>query len=572
MQLVKLNDNEIQLNSRLTETAFGKTSYASIISQKGLLAECDAFENGKYHFLFKDWSFEEVKAFDVEDRDDRIVFFTGNGNGFTENSTTLVQLMNDKNKDKAFEAGFAVCCLLTQAAVENIQVPLVGGGGIFVELNGLQTKVLFLPESLFKNAVAGLMAQDYAELYGSWVNQTIFDLPALCFFRSSIAYKMLTNRYAYASTDQLERNADILDRKFLPLELSVNGINKILAGEINKALKLNSNAVNIPGKKQKGKSSEDLTPTATFPLELLYDAKNNNFETKLSDEEFQQKAETYLKAQASRVSTKRKIRRNLTGIIVGLIAVVVMIFVTVNLVKNKGDEYFTKGMTSTETIQTFLWGVNEKDTVTLSNIVKGHKPQQVVDTVSNIYVISKQREAYSHDNGFGTLVSWMFYCDSAEKMSKGGLYSVGLPQIDGKFVDLSCKAYKINEKPEAVTEEGGITLKNKDLSVHKAQYYLLHTEGEENDIECDLITQTFTLTYNKDRWFITAIETITEPQEFNSTSFKNDYLSALVRNDGDIIKAAEQLRFQYLWIPPKKELEKELNRRIAISINPFAGL
>lgn len=572
MQLVKLENKEILLNSRLTELAFGKTSFASIISQKGLLAECDAYENGKYHFAFLDWSFEEVKAQNVEDRDDRLVFYSGSGKGFTKNAATLDILMNRADKEQAFEAGFALCCLLTQAAAENVKVPAIGGGGIFVELNKEKTKVLFLPEDLFKSAVAGLAAPDYAELQGCWVNQTIYDLPALCFFRGTIAYKMLTGRFAYTSADPVERNADILDRKFLPLELSVNGVDSVLAKEINKALKLNSNAVNIPGKKQKGKSSEDLTPTAAFPLELLYQAKNKNSSSKLTDEELKQKAETYLKAQASKVNTKRKIRRNLTGIIVGLIAAVVLVFVTVNLVKTKQDEYFTKGITSTEIVQTFLWGVDEKDTVTLSNLVKGHYPQKVVDTVSNIYVISKQRQAYNHDNGFGTLVSWLFYCDDAERMAKGGLYSVGLPRIDGKVVDLAPQAFKINEKPEAITQEGGITLKDKDISVHRAEYYLIHTEGEFNEIECDLITQTFTLTYKKDRWYITDIETETEPQEFNSTAFKNDYLAALIRNDGDIIKAADQLRFQYNWIPPKKVLEAEQKHRIELAANPFAGL
>jgi len=572
MQLVKLENKEILLNSRLTELAFGKTSFASIISQKGLLAECDSYEEGKYHFTFRDWSFNDVKALDVEDRDDRLVFYSGNAEGFTEKARTLVDLMNDQNKDLAFEAGFAMCTLLTQAAVEGVKVPLNGGGGVLVELDGINTKVLFVPEDLFKSAAAGLVSQEYAELLGFWVNSTIYGLPALCFYRGAIAYKMLTGCFAYSAADQVERNADILDRKFLPLELSVNGIDKTLASEVNKALKLNSSAVNIPGKKQKGKASEDLTPTAPFPLELLYNSKNNSSETKISDEELQLKAQNYLKAQVSKVNTKRKIRRNATTIIVSSIVALVLIIITVNLIKTKRDECFSKGMTSTETVQTFLWGIDDKDTITLTNIVKGHYPQKTVDTISQIYVISKQRQAYNHDNGFGSLISWLFYCTEADRLAKGGLYAVGAPKIDGKAVALENKAYKKNQKPEAVTEEGGIILKNQDKSVHKAVYYLLHTEGEYNDIECDLVTQTFTLTYIKDRWFITEIDTKTEPQDFNSTAFKNAYITALARNGGDIVSAADELRFQYFWLPSKADLQKEKRRRDIIAVNPFADL
>ena len=572
MQLVKLENKEILLNSRLTELAFGKTSFSSIISQKGLLAECDACQEGKYHFTFKDWTFEEVKALDVEDRDDRLVFFSGNGKGFSKNASTFDQIINDKDEAKAFEAGFILCTLLTQAACENIKVPMIGGGGIFMEVNKAKTKVLFLPEDLFKPAAAGLSNSEYSELQGHWVNPTLFGLPALCFMRGTIAYRMLTGRFAYPSTDQVERNADIMDRKFLPLELSVNGVDKTLAKEINKALKLNSNIVSIPGKKQKGKASEDLTPTASFPLELLYAAKNNSAETKLTDEELQAKAQAYLKTQASKVNTKRKLRRNASGIIIGLIAAAVIAICTVNLVKVKMDEYYSKGMTSTEMVQTYLWGVNEKDTITLSNIVKGHKVQKVVDTVSNIYVLSKQRQAVNHDNGFGTLTSWLFYTDTADCISKGGLYAVGFPMIDGKPVTLKNQAYKKNEKPEAVTSENGIEIHNEDKSVHKAEYYLLHTEGEYNDIECEKVSQTFTLTYIKDRWYITAIDTIEEHVEFNSTAFKNDWITALARTNGDIITAADQLRLQYIWLPPKAELQKELQRKMAQMINPLADL
>lgn len=571
MQLVKYENKEILLNSRLTELAFGKTSFASIISQKGLLAECDSYEQGKYHFSFTDWSFEEVKAMNVEDRDDRLVFYSGNGTGFTENSGTLSQFMEGGDREKAFEAGFAVCALLTQAAVEEVKVPVTGGGGIFMELNGDKTKILLLPEDLFKSAVAGLVSEEYSALYGYWLNQTIYDLPAVCFLRGSIAYKMLTGCFAYSSTDQVERNADILDRKFLPLELCLNKIDKTLAAEINKALKLNSNAVNIPGKKQKGKSSEDLTPTARFPLEELYNAKNNLAENEVQSQELQQKAQNYLKTQASKVKTKRQLRRNTTTILLSLIGAAVLVIVTVNLIKVKQDEYFSKGMTSTETVQTYLWGVDEKDTITLSNIVKGHNAQKNVDAVSHIFVLGKQRSAVNFDNGFGNLISWLFYCKDADTLNKGGLYAVGLPQLDGKLIQLKNKAYKKSDKPDAVTVEG-VTLSDGDKSVHRAEYYLLHTEGEFNDIECEMVTQTFTLTYKKDRWYITNIETENEPVEFNSTAFKNDYLTALVRNNGDVVAATDQLRFQYIWLPPKEDIQKEARRRYALSINPFADL
>lgn len=572
MQLVKIEDKEIRLNSRLTETAFGKNDYSSLITQTGILAKCDSYSEGKYHFSFKNWNFESVKSFELENFSERFVFYCGKSTGFSKKAKTLTEFLESENKDESFEAGFAIISLLTQAAKENVKLPLNGGGGILIELKGEKTSVLFLPENLFKYSVAGLPPADFASLYGNWLNQTIYDLPALCFFRGVIAYKILSNKFPYPNENQTERNADILDRNFLPMELTVNGIDKNLANEIDKSLKLNSNVVNIPGKKKKGKSSEDLTPSAEFPLELLYANKNQKTENKISEEEFAQKAENYLKNKKSQVLLKRRIRRNSTKIIIGGVVAVFVVIVTLNFVRTRQEEYISKGMTSVQTVQTFLNGINEKDTLTLSNITKGHEAQKVVDSVSQIYVAGKQREVYSKDNGFGDWVSWLFFSKDAESMNKAGLYAISLPKIDGRPVELKNCAFMRNEKPEAVTQENGITLEDGAKSVHKAEYLLFHTEGEFNEIQMDSIVQIYTLTYKKNSWFITDIDFESKQLEFNSTAFKNDFLTALIRCDKNIVNAVEQLRISYDFLPSKEILEKEQARQNELLINPFANL
>lgn len=572
MQLVKIEDKEIRLNSRLTETAFGKNDYSSLITQTGILAKCDSYSEGKYHFSFKNWNFESVKSFELENFSERFVFYCGKSTGFSKKAKTLTEFLESENKDESFEAGFAIISLLTQAAKENVKLPLNGGGGILIELKGEKTSVLFLPENLFKYSVAGLPPTDFASLYGNWLNQTIYDLPALCFFRGVIAYKILSDKFPYPNENQTERNADILDRNFLPMELTVNGIDKNLANEIDKSLKLNSNVVNIPGKKKKGKSSEDLTPSAEFPLELLYANKNQKTENKISEEEFAQKAENYLKNKKSQVLLKRRIRRNSTKIIIGGVVAVFVVIVTLNFVRTRQEEYISKGMTSVQTVQTFLNGINEKDTLTLSNITKGHEAQKIVDSVSQIYVAGKQREVYSKDNGFGDWVSWLFFSKDAESMNKAGLYAISLPKIDGRPVELKNCAFMRNEKPEAVTQENGITLEDGAKSVHKAEYLLFHTEGEFNEIQMDSIVQIYTLTYKKNSWFITDIDFESEQLEFNSTAFKNDFLTALIRCDKNIVNAVEQLRISYDFLPSKEILEKEQARQNELLINPFANL
>ena len=546
-ELITLSDGEIRLTSNLDEYSFGKTNYDSIVTQEGFLFDGRTFTS---------WTFSDVKSFNIEGEKDRIVFYCGK-NPLSENAKTLLQYY-DLNDDSTFRAVSAVCKAYTQAAQDDFPLPPLGAGGILVDLKENSEKILFLPEGLFSNTVSGLKAEEYLQEAGGWINRTIYKLPAICFERAVLVYKLLTKRLPYANPDQIERNADILDQNFLPLELSVKGINPKLAKEVNKALKLNSNVVNIPGKKQKGKNSEDLTPTKEFPLELLEEAWKLSKENSLDDKDFQEKAASYMKIKNSKVATKRRIRRNSAKIGVGIALIIIFTYITINTVKTSKDRYTSIGLTSTQTIQGFFMGVNVKDPTTLSEFVKGKKPQSYVDTISQIYVLTKQRKLYDKDNGFASPANWLIFSTTPERYSRSGIYGITNLKIDGKPYDITTKIYKKNQYPEVLTKEGNINLSNKDKSVHKVEYFLIHSEGENQDFIVEKVTDIFTLTYTKNRWLITDIQTESKNLQVKSKTFKNDYMNELLLTEGDVISAAENLRSKYPWLPSKTDLTGEM--------------
>jgi len=546
-ELITISDGELRLTSNLDEYSFGKTNYDSIVTQEGFIFD------GK---TFTSWTFSDVKSFNIEGEKDRIVFYCGK-NPLSENAKTLLQYY-DLNDDSTFRAVSAVCKAYTQAAQDDFPLPPLGAGGILVDLKENSEKILFLPEGLFSNTVSGLKAEEYLQEAGGWINRTIYKLPAICFERAVLVYKLLTKRLPYANPDQIERNADILDQNFLPLELSVKGINPKLAKEVNKALKLNSNIVNIPGKKQKGKNSEDLTPTKEFPLELLEEAWKLSKENSLDDKEFQEKAASYMKIKNSKVTAKRRIRRNSAKIGVGIALIIIFTYITINTVKTSKDRYTSIGLTSTQTIQGFFMGVNVKDPTTLSEFVKGKKPQSYVDTISQIYVLTKQRKLYDKDNGFASPANWLIFSTTPERYSRSGIYGITNLKIDGKPYDITTKIYKKNQNPEVLTKEGNINLSNKDKSVHKVEYFLIHSEGENQDFIVEKVTDIFTLTYTKNRWLITDIQTESENLQVKSKTFKNDYMNELLLTEGDVISAAENLRSKYPWLPSKTDLTDEM--------------
>ena len=262
--VISIVDDEIRLCSNLDEYVFGKTNYNSGVTQKGILATCDSAQGEPLHFSFEDWSFADIKSFDVPDNTERVVFYC-NKNPLSKNAKTLSELYEKSgaqdastaDKDNMYYASLALCTVLTQAANQGLELPLNGSGGIIVDgfepSSKQKLQLLFIPHNVFKNSIAGLKDVEQADLHNCWVNPSLQGLPAICFMRSCTAYKMLTGRYPYPAANSVARNADLLDKNFLPLELSVNGINQELAQAVNQGLKLNSNTVSIPGKKAKGK-------------------------------------------------------------------------------------------------------------------------------------------------------------------------------------------------------------------------------------------------------------------------------------------------------------------------------
>lgn len=561
MTLLTIENGELRLNTNLDEYTFGKTAHDAVLSQEGVLFD------GKN---FRQWTFEEVKSYDAEKngKAERLVFYCAK-NPLSEGARTLAELL-EEGGEKALSATLAACTALTAAAKDGNQIPMVGAGGIMIDGN----KVLFAPESLYSYAANTLPAQETLLQHQGYLNETIKGLPALCFERAAIIYRLLTGRLPFTAADSISRNADIFDRKFLPLEYCINGIDSELASAVNNGLRLNSTAVNVPGKRKKGKTSEDLRPEADFPLEKLEEAfrLSQKQAEEGNDKAFEEKVSAYLKSQTSKINTKRTIKRNSTTIAVIVAALVIVAVVIGNTIKTRGSDYTSIGLTSSQTISAYMNGVNEKDTMLLSDFGDGKSINSFSDTVSRIYVMHKQRLTFG-DNGFGYPANWLFYITDDAKYERSGVYGVTNLKIDGKPAEHVAKLYKKNEKPEPLTQEGGITLEKGSTSVHKIEYYMIYTEGEEVDYMVDKISATVTLSWKKNRWVITDIEeNKKQGLGVDCNKFKADYFSELKKSGGEVIPAVDALRSKYEWLPEKEAMQRERDQIEYYLTHPYASL
>ena len=560
MNLLHIENNELKLNTNLDEYTFGKTAHDAVLSQEGVIFD------GKN---FRQWTFEEVKSFDAQKngKPERLVFYcTKNPLGGKGQAQTLAQLL-EEGGDAAFKATLAVCTALTSAAKNGNQLPQVGAGGIMV--NGDQ--VLFAPASLFTYAANTLSADQALSQHTGYINETINGLPELCFERAAIIYRLLAGHLPFAAVNSVDRNADIFDNNFLPIEYCINGIDQSLAREINRALCLNSTAVNIPGKRKKGKASDDLRPQADFPLEKLEEAfkLSQTQAANGSDKDFEEKVAAYKKSQNSKINTKRTIKKNSTtiGVIIATIAIITVI--VVNTIKTRGTDYTSVGLTSTQTISAYMNGVNQKDTMLLSDFGSGKMANNFADMVSRIYVLHKQRISYG-DNGFAYPANWLFYITNDANYNRSGVYGVTNLKIDGKAAEHVAKLHKKNEKAAPLTQEGNVTLQDGSTSVHKIEFYMIYTEGEEVEYLVDKVTDTVTLTYKKNRWVITGIEENNRKKlGVDCAKFKADYFAELKKSNGEVIPAVDALRSKYEWLPEKDAMDREREKIIYQIEHPF---
>ncbi len=549
MQLLTIENGELRLNSNLDEYTFGKTGHDSILNQEGVLFD------GKN---FRQWTFEEVKSYDAEKngKTERLVFYCTK-NPLGKGAKSLSTFYEEGGKT-CLDAVKAVCSAITTAAINNNQLPKVGAGGILVDGD----KVLFAPEELFTYAANTLSREETLNQHTGFINETINDLPSLCFERAVIAYRLLSGRLPFTATDSIARNADILDQHFLPIEYCVNGINSKLSLAINKALKLNSTVVNIPGKRKKGQTSEELKPQKEFPLEMLEEAfiLSEKQTQNGSDKVFEEKAAAYLKAHNSKINTKRTLRRNATTIVVIAGITLVVIGAIINSVKSRGEDYTSIGLTSSQTICAYLNAVNEKDTSILSSFASGKSINNFSDMVSRIFVIHKQRQAYGIANGISTPAGWLFYATNESKYTNAAVYGITNLKIDEKAASLNVALKKKNEKPAPLEKEGSISLENGSTSVHKISYYLLFPEGETVDFIVNKETATVTLLYKKNRWIITDIVIDSTDLNVDCSAFKTDYFTALNSSEGLVIPAVDSLREKYMWLPEKDAMQREQDR------------
>ena len=554
MNTVVVQEGEIRLNSGLNEYSFGKTNYFTLLPETGYIFENNNFEKWNFSGVnsYKD-NLRTEKPNDDPDSDER-VYYCGK-NPLSEKAKSLLDFFNE-DSDNLFKAVVITVTAMTVAAKNNINLPIVGAGGIIVDTD--LEKVLFLPEDIFKYSTNLLSDKEYFYENSGWTNKTITGIPAICYERALIAYKLLTKRFPYQAIDETERNADILDKNFLPLELCIEGINQDFAKEINRALKLNSTSVSIPGKKKKGVDSEDLTIHPDFNIDNLKEAWDLSVKLNISENEIAEKSANYIKNQKTKIEAKRKLRRNTTSIIIGVCVALLIIIMAISTGRQQNNQFTSKGLTSTEVLQVYFQGVNKQNTKQMIPMSKGEDGNRLIDKVTEVDLLEKQISSFTKDTVYANPENWLLNVTNNERFSLLRVFGISNLKIDGMAAEYPVEIYRKSQHPVAVTEENNKALLQEDNISHNVEYYFLQTNPDDFSIYVQKVSEVCTLTYKNEKWLITEISSNKENVNVDTEKFKEDYFMSLAKNNNNITMVLNELREDYPWLPSDYAVEQEV--------------
>jgi hypothetical protein len=558
---------KIKLDSGLNEYAFGKTDFSELLTDEGFIAETEETITSRTVFSFHNWRFDEIKTPDRGD--DAHVFFCGSGFSGIPLTKLLDSAAGDGADNRiiydAARASYAVCLAIGQAAREHIPTGNTGAGGIYVACTEKTVRILFLPAVLYDTVCGCEGTEKYVQQQGVWRSKALsaHEDAAASFTRAVIAYRALTGRLPYEADDETARNADELDRNYLRLEHAVNGIDKALAASIDSALEL-------PSFSQQKKAPQVL-PVCELPLEILYTELGLagadgilsavQHPDALPAGEFNAKVSAYYKSKKQKVNARRTIRRNTALLTGAVIAAVVIAGIAVAQHRDNGTKPTSQGLTSAQTVEAFYKAIHTQDVELLGCISRGKAANRYSDTVSQIYVINKTRNAYEYTTSMVTPESWLYYQSQEETPEKRSIFGISSFTLDGQSssLDLDVPVRRMNLKP--VTTEGSTTLTNGCRTIHTAVFYVIHTEGENNDIYAEHHTDTVSLTYKNKKWTITDIKSEVAEIPVNSSQFKTDFMAACSMYQKDSVQASARLRQKYSWLPDTAVMEAEINKQ-----------
>ncbi len=515
------HDNTVFLNTNLSEELFAKTKFSLLLQEEGFIVTPT-----EEKIDFKPFKFTGTKT------ENEVVYFTAPD--FTgKNAEDLVFTQKDK---KALL--FSIIEIYLKAAKENIKLPANGLQGIIFDK--VNNRFLFAPEKIFDRACGNLGKKNYSEIQDCWRDSLLSGKEALLYNAALLSYFALADKLPYPSDN--EKQVNISQRNFLPVEYLINGIDKNLAEAINQNL--------LPNPKKE-------IPIESLKKEL-FDQESKKH--KISDEEFSTILKNYEKKQLEKQKRKHFKNRYQAKAIALFLALIFALIAVTSILREHGRKPSVRGLTSIQVVEAFYAGLHHMDTDYMAACESDcPEAKRYIMQIPQIYVSTQMKSAYNFDSGISTPENWLFFEPDTKKSYSHFVFGISNFTVDNEASCLNIKLPLIKDRKAKLHKKSdGSKLYSGDESHHKVHYFLVHTVGEElviDEYETEVI-----LTFKNDSWKITKMNESMQSSSTGLLDFSLDYKASLYEEENNPLKATKNLKEKYRWLPYEKSMEEEKNR------------
>ena len=253
--------------------------------------------------------------------------------------------------------------------------------------------VLFLPEAAARQAFDAAGGTAWINGAERWTHPDYSGEEAEVFTAAALLYFALSGSLPFPGRGRDTLREDIREGIFIPPRLAVPGLSGEAASLITASL---SPRARLRGQRPALADLARLIEAAGENTAAEPDEKRGLFrdvgpaEAKALEAE----RERFLRKRGKAVKTGRFLRRNRTAILGILVAAVIAALVAGSLIRAQLDRPSTRGMESAAVVESYYNAITALDHEMLGACVTGGAGKDDVNMVTNLYVISKVRQAY----------------------------------------------------------------------------------------------------------------------------------------------------------------------------------
>ncbi len=566
ISLLNRNDGKLELDMAMGPRDFAQSRLLPFLEEDGWIV-CGT--------SLSSWKFTEV----IQQGDS--IYVTGSD--FL--GTSLLELLCSENtSEKKFDTSIISILKEVFRGMELVvqqkpEFQLFGPAQILVEKekDSAETRLLFLPPTLFKRAIESRSVQEQGQLLGCYCNPQLQGTEAMAFSQGVYLYKGLSGQLPFPQREEELRWADYRDKNFMPLEFLVPGLPSQVTDAVNNNLQLGTSLTakkkNTLQDKIMDKKAAPRKPVLLHSIVAAEEPNLLNLSTQTESTEFIQRRESYQQQQEKKLHRKRFIRRYSTWIKVALVVVAVGIAACISGIKDWRNEFVSTGLSPAQVCGVLYTALDEQNLVMAKAMCTGSETKEFQDRLSNFFIANRMRTGMDPTALAVTPSQWVQYLaqqatqESSSPFQQREIWIYGVTNFHLEIPQLSEKAlsqlpvYPPLRKDKLRLVEG----KEGEKLQAVATYSLVYSDGLDS-LQVEHHRDSLTLEYKKQSWQVVSVE-----QEFNNEMIER---SQIEKDFTQLLKELQQENEEnkLLQENPEKQLLPENATKQLLQENPTKHL